>query len=171
MKMSSSRLGLKGSPVTQHRPQYVDPPTCQSDECLSVPLALSPLALVEGSRVRSAAQACEGRLVEDPFESLVPSSHPFVVANPLTGVMGRRHQSGVGGELVGTREGSEVSDGHEELGPEDQTHAGQASEDPGLGACEKTVPKFLIEGRDAPLEVEHLVSELGNDTGGDILAG
>jgi hypothetical protein len=33
------------------------------------------------------------------------------------------------------------------------------------------VPKFLIEGRDAPLEVEHLVGELGNDTGGDILAG
>jgi hypothetical protein len=85
--------------------------------------------------------------------------------------VGRRHKTCVGGELVGAREGPEVSDGHEELGPEDQTHAGQASEDPGLGACEKAVSKFLIEGRDAPLEVEHLFGELGNDTGSDVLAG
>jgi hypothetical protein len=36
MKMSSRRAGLEGGSVTQHRPQYVDPPTRQSDESLSI---------------------------------------------------------------------------------------------------------------------------------------
>jgi hypothetical protein len=67
MKMSSCRATLEGGSVTQHRPQYVDPPARQSDEGLSVPLAFGPLALVEDSGLWSAAQARESRLVEDPL--------------------------------------------------------------------------------------------------------
>jgi hypothetical protein len=48
MKMSSRGAVLKGGSITQHRPHDVDPPTRQSDEGLGVPLALGPLALVEG---------------------------------------------------------------------------------------------------------------------------
>jgi hypothetical protein len=49
MKMSSCRTGLEGASVAQHRPDNIDPPTRQSDESLGVPLALGPLAIVEGS--------------------------------------------------------------------------------------------------------------------------
>src|SRR5215207_6549371 len=63
MKMSSRRAALERSFVTQHRPQDVDPPSSQRDQSLSVPLTFSSLALVEGSGLRSAAQAGKGRLV------------------------------------------------------------------------------------------------------------
>jgi hypothetical protein len=45
MKMSSCRATLDGGSVTQHRPQYVDPPARQGDQSLSVPLAFSSLAI------------------------------------------------------------------------------------------------------------------------------
>src|SRR5215218_9405492 len=71
MKMSSCRWGLEGGPVAQHRPQDVDPASRPRDQGLGVLLALTALAVVEGSRVRRGAQAGKGRLVEDPFEDLV----------------------------------------------------------------------------------------------------
>jgi hypothetical protein len=55
MKMSSRRAGLEGGSVTQHRPQYVDPPTRQSDESLSMPLAFGSLAVVEDPGLRGTA--------------------------------------------------------------------------------------------------------------------
>jgi hypothetical protein len=67
MKMSSCRAALKRSSVTQHRPYDVDPPTRQGDESLSVPLALGPLAIVEGPGLRTTSQAGKRRLVEDPL--------------------------------------------------------------------------------------------------------
>jgi hypothetical protein len=67
MKMSSCRAGLKRGSITQHRPQYVYPPTCQGDQSLRMPLAFGPLALVEGSGLRTTTQAREGRLVENPL--------------------------------------------------------------------------------------------------------
>ena len=67
MKMSSRRAGLEGSFVTQHRPHDVDPPTRQGDESLSVSLALSPLALVEGPGLHTTSQTGKRRLVEDPL--------------------------------------------------------------------------------------------------------
>src|SRR5215211_3420591 len=46
-----------------------------------------------------------------------------MVTHPLAGVTGCRHQSGVGGEPVGAREGADVTYGYQELGPEDRSHA------------------------------------------------
>src|SRR5215216_5773216 len=109
MKMSSHRSTLEGSAITQHRPQDVDPPPGEGDQCLDVPLAFGPLPIVEGSGLRSAAQAGEGRLVEDSFKELVSASHPPIVSRPLAGVVGGGYQPGVGGELVGALEGREVS--------------------------------------------------------------
>jgi hypothetical protein len=140
MKMSSRRPALEGGLVAQHRPQNIDPPTCQSNESLGVPLAFRPLAIVESPGLWCAAQAGKGRLVEDPLENLVSSSHPFVVADPLAGVAGRRDKPCIGGEPVGTLESTDVTHGHQELlGPEDRSHAWQASKDPSLGTGEKTL--------------------------------
>jgi hypothetical protein len=80
--------------------------------------------------VGRAAQAGKCRLVEDPLEDLVAPAHPTVVADPLSGVVSGRHEACVGGELVGALEGLELSHAHQELGPEDRTHAWQASEYP-----------------------------------------
>jgi anti-sigma regulatory factor (Ser/Thr protein kinase) len=55
MKMSRHRAALKRGSVTQHRPHYVDPPTRQRDQSLSVSLAFSSLAIIEGSGLRSAS--------------------------------------------------------------------------------------------------------------------
>jgi hypothetical protein len=76
MKMSSRRAALKGGPVTQHCPQNIDPPTRQRDESLGVPLALGPLAIIEGSGFWSTTQeAGKSPLVEHPLDlSLVASS-------------------------------------------------------------------------------------------------
>jgi Transposase len=167
MKMSSCGSGLEGSSVAQHRPQDVDPPASESDEGLGVPLALSPLAVVEGSGLRRATQAGKRRLVEDPLEDLVATTHPAVVANPLAGVFGDWHKTGVGGELIGARGSGKVSCGDQELGPEDRTHAGQASENPGLGTGEKTLLKLPVERLNALLESERFVSKLGDDPDGD----
>jgi hypothetical protein len=52
MKMSSRRAGLERGSVAQHRPHDVDPPRRQRDQRLGVPLALSPLTIVEGPRLR-----------------------------------------------------------------------------------------------------------------------
>jgi hypothetical protein len=120
MKMSSRRAALKGGSVTQHRPQHVDPPTRQSDESLGVPLALSPLAIVESPGLRGTAQAGKGRLVEDSLEDLVTTTHPFVVTHPLARVTGCRDQTRVSSEPVGTLEGADVAHGHQKLGPEDR---------------------------------------------------
>ena len=172
MKMSSpAEEGLEGGSVAQHRPQDVDPPSRQRDQGLGVPLALTSLAVVEGPGVRRAAQAGKRRVVEDPFEDLVPPAHPAVVAHPLAGVTGGRDETRVGGELVGALEGREVSHTHQELGPEDRTHARQAREDPSLGTGEKTPRNLLVEGSEAFLEGEDLFGELGADRGGDLLGG
>jgi hypothetical protein len=118
MKMSSRRAGFEGGSITEHRPDYVHPPTGERDECLNVPLALGPLSVVESPGLRRAAQAGEGRLVEDPLEVLVTSSHPGVVGDPFSGVAGGGHEARVGGEMVGAFEGREVPYGEEELGPQ-----------------------------------------------------
>ena len=94
-----------------------------------------------------------------------------MVTHPLARVTGRRNETCVGGEPVGAREGADVAHGHQELGPEDRSHAWQASEDPSLGAGEKTLPKLLVEGADALLEAEDVFGELGNDRAGDVLCG
>jgi hypothetical protein len=74
MKMSRRRPSLEGGPVAQHRPHDVDPPAGEGDQCLSVLLALSPLAIVEGPGLWRATQACERRLVKDSFEKLVAAA-------------------------------------------------------------------------------------------------
>src|SRR5918993_5448982 len=102
--MSSRRPGLERGSVTQHRPHYLDPATRQRDESLSVPLTLRPLALVERPGLRRSTEAGEGRLVEYALEDLVPSSHPSVVTDPLTGVISGGHQPTVGSEPVNTLE-------------------------------------------------------------------
>src|SRR5215217_6105519 len=68
-----------------------DPPTSEGDHCLGVPLALSPLTVVESPGLRDATQAGERRLVEDPLENPVAAAPLAVVSNPLTGVAGGRH--------------------------------------------------------------------------------
>jgi hypothetical protein len=90
-----------------------------------------------------------------------------VVTDPLAGVVSGGYEPCVGGELVGARESGKISYDHQELGAEDRTHAGQASEDPGLGTGEKTLLELLVEGRYAPFEGERLLSEFGTDRGGD----
>src|SRR5215211_5659215 len=105
MKMSSpERRRFKSRSVAQHRPQDVDPSSGECDEGLGVPLALLPLALVEGPRVRRATQAGESREEEEALEDLVAATHAFVVAHPLAGVAGGRDQTGVGGELISALE-------------------------------------------------------------------
>jgi hypothetical protein len=46
---------------------------------------------------------------------------------------------------------------------------GMATENPSLGTGEKTLPDLLIDALDAPLEGEHLRSELRNDARGYLL--
>src|SRR5215216_1969101 len=169
MKMSSCRSGLEGSPVAQHRPQDVDPPTSESDESLDVSFAFGPLAIVEGPGLRRSAQAGECRLVEDVLQCLVPSPHSSIVAGPFAGVVGGGNETRVGGEMVGALEGREVSGRDQELGSEGYSHPWQASEDVSLLSGEKTLPQLLVEGLDALLESERLTSEFGDDAGGELL--
>jgi hypothetical protein len=119
-----------------------------------VSLALSPLALVEDPRLRGTAQAGKGRLVEDPLEALVATTHPFVVTHPLARVTGRRDKTCLSSEPVSTLEGADVAYGHQKLGPEDRPHACQASENPSLGPGEKTLPYLLIDALNALLKAE-----------------
>jgi hypothetical protein len=84
-----------------------------------------------------------------------------VVTHSLARVTGRRNETCVGSEPVGTLKSADVAHGHQELGPEDRSHARQASEDPSLGTGEKTLPKLLVEGADALLEAEDVFGELG----------
>src|SRR5215208_316661 len=121
MKMSSpERRRFEGRSVAQHRPQNVDPPAGQCNQGLSVPLALSSLAAIEGSGLRRATQTGKRRLVESSLEDLVATSHPFVVASAFAGVLSGGDQPGVGGELVGALEGTEISHTDQKLGPEAQ---------------------------------------------------
>jgi hypothetical protein len=62
-----------------------------------------------------------------------------VVSDPLAGISEGRDQPSISGEPVSALEGTEISHGDQKLGSEDQTHARQASEDPGLGTGEKTL--------------------------------
>src|SRR5215207_1134593 len=63
MKMSSRRWSIERGPIAHHRPQYVDPPARQGNESLSVPLAFSPFAIVEGPGLGRTSQAVKGGLV------------------------------------------------------------------------------------------------------------
>jgi len=171
MKMSSpERRRFEGCSVAQHRPQDIDPPAGEGDERLGMPLTLPSLAVVEGPGLRRAAQTGEGRLVEDPLEDLVATTHPAIVADPLAGVMGCGHQPGISGEAISALEGAQkIAHAHKELGTEDRTHPRQASEDPGLGTSEKTPLELPVEGLYALLEDEYLSGELGDDGSGDAL--
>ena len=104
MKMSSRRAALKRGSVTQQRPQHIDPPTRQGDQSLGMPLGLSPLKIVEDPGVRGTAQAGKRRLVEDPLEDLVATTHPTVASYPLARVASSRDKTCVGSEPVGTLE-------------------------------------------------------------------
>jgi hypothetical protein len=44
-----------------------------------------------------------------------------MVTHPLAGVVGGGHQSDVGGEPVGAREGTDLTYGHQGIGPEDSS--------------------------------------------------
>src|SRR3712207_3177250 len=138
MKMSSWRWSVEHGPVAQHRPQDVDPPSGQRDKSLSVLLALSLLAVVELSGGSRATKAGKRRLVERSFEHLVAPAHSAVIAGAFTGVVGGRNQPRVSGELIGTLEGGEISNGDQEFSPEDHTHSRQASDDLSFGSGEKT---------------------------------
>ena len=128
MKMSSRRACLEGGSVAQHCPHHVDPPAGERAQGLRVPLALGSLAVVEGSGLLRTTQAGKRRLVEDAFEGLVPSSHPATVTHLLARVTGRRDQTRVGGEMIGTFEGgADVGHTDHELGPEDRPHAWQTN--------------------------------------------
>src|SRR5829696_376663 len=168
MKMSSCRAGLEGSPVAQHRPQNVDSPARQRDQSLGVFLSLAPLSVVEGPGLGRTTQAGERRLVEDPLEDLVAPTHSAVVSGAFAGVVGGRHQPGISGKAVRALEGTQTSCLHQELRPEDRTHARQASEDPSLGTGEKTLVEFPIESAETLLEGEHLPSEFCGDPTGDV---
>src|SRR5215211_9229777 len=115
MKLSSSATEFEPLSVAQHGEQDIHPSPGQGDHGLVVSLPLVPLAIVEAAGVWG-AEAGEGGLVKDPFEHLVASAHPAMVADPLSGVPGHGHESGVGGEVAGGGEGGWVSDGHQELG-------------------------------------------------------
>ena len=91
MKMSSRRRSLVCSPISQHCPQDIDPPSGEGDHGLGVPLALSPFAIIIGPGDRRSTQTGERRLVEGSFENLVAAAHPVVVARPFAGVVGGRH--------------------------------------------------------------------------------
>jgi len=100
MKLSSGARRFEAQSIAQHGEHDRHPSPGQGDHGLVVPLALTPLALLEGAGVRS-AQAGEGGLVEDSLEHLVTYAHAAMVAHPLAGVSSHRHQTGVGGEVAG----------------------------------------------------------------------
>src|SRR3712207_5376083 len=90
---------------------------------------------------------------------------------PFARVTGRRDEPCVGSEPVGALKGAHVAHGHQKLGPEDRSHAWQASEDPSLGAGEKTLFNLLIDALDALLEAEDIFSEFCDDARGYLLCG
>src|ERR671912_1785040 len=94
-----------------------------------------------------------------------------MVTHPLAGVMGRRNQTCVGSEPLSTLEGTDVAHGHQKLGPEDRSHAWQASENPSLGTGEKTLPNLLVDALDALLEAEDIFGEFCNYARGYLLCG
>jgi hypothetical protein len=169
--MSSRRPGLERGSLTQHRPHYVDPATRQRDEGLSVPLTLRPLALLERPGLWRSTEAGEGRLVEYALEDLVPSSHPSVVTDPLTGVISGGHQPSVGSESVSTLEGRKVSYSDQKLRSKKRSHTRQTSEDWCLRAGEKTLPELLVDALDAVFEGENLSGKLCNDARSEVLCG
>lgn len=169
--MSSRRPGLERGSVTQHRPHYVDPATRQRDEGLSVPLTLRPLAVVERPGLRRSTEAGEGRLVEYALEDLVPSSHPSVVTDPLTGVISGGHQPSVGSESISTLEGRKVSYSDQKLRSKKRSHTRQTSEDWCLRAGEKTLSELLVDALDAVFEGENLSGKLCNDARSEVLCG
>jgi hypothetical protein len=71
--------------------------------------------------------------------------------------------------LVGAIEDREIAHGHQELSPKERPDAGQASEDLGLGALEKTGCYLLVQSGEALLEGEDLVGDFRDDAGGDLL--
>jgi hypothetical protein len=93
--------------------------------------------------------------------------HPTTVTHPLAGVTGRRDETRIGGEPVGTLESTDVTHGYQELGPEDRPHAWQASENPSLGTGEKTLSDLLIDALDALLEAEDIFGQFCNDAGSE----
>jgi hypothetical protein len=71
--------------------------------------------------------------------------------------------------MIGTLEGAKVAHGHQELGPEDRSHARQAIKNPSLGTGEKTLADLLIDALDAFLGSENLFGELRNYARGYLL--
>ena len=136
-----------------------------------MPFALGPLAIVEGPGGGRSTEAGEGRLVEDLFKQLVAAAHPAVVARAFAGVAGGRHEPGVGGEVIGALEGTEVTHRHQELGAQECTHTGKTGEDLGEGMGEEAAFEFRVGPRYALPERERLGGEVGDDPGGDSSAG
>ena len=88
MRLSSGDSDVELCTVPHRRPQDVDPSARQGDQHLVVSLALRPFAIVERPGLWEAAEAREGRLVEDPLGDPVASALPAVVVGAFSGVAG-----------------------------------------------------------------------------------
>lgn len=82
MTLSSRDGRFEHRLVAQHRPQDIDSSPGEGDHGLMMSLALAPLAVVEGSRLRI-SETSERGLVADPFDNLVAALQAAMVAGPL----------------------------------------------------------------------------------------
>ena len=171
MNLSSRSGRVEPLAVAHHGPQHVHSASGKGDQSLAVSLALRPLAVVERPGLRRSTEAGEGRLVEYALEDLVPSSHPAVITDPLTGVISGGYQPSVGSESLSTLEGRKVSYSDQKLRSKKRSHTRQTSEDWCLRAGEKTLPELLVGALDTVFEDENLCGKLCNDARSEVLGG
>jgi len=96
---------------------------------------------------------------------------PVQVAGSAAGIVGNRDQPGSCGEVAGTGEGAQVAGTDQQCGAEERPEAGHGLDDRGLRMLLEGLLDLLVETLQAFIEGEDAGCELGNDGGGEVLAG
>ena len=93
------------------------------------------------------------------------------VAGSASGIVGNGDQPGSCGEVASAGEGAQVSGTDQQYGAEERPEAGHGLDDRGLRMLVESLLDLLVEGLQAFIEGEDAGCELGNDGGGEVLAG
>jgi len=161
-----SAMGIEAPALCEHGPEDVDSSSGEGDERLMMALSVASFAFIEGAADRIAE--AEGGLVEDPLERVVGMGRPLQALG-LARLPQDWSDACRGRQGAGASEAADLADLGQELGSENDPHAGQAADEGPVRVVGKQGLESLVELGNAAFGLQgfrgHVADQLG---GGDL---
>jgi len=157
-------MGIEAPALCEHGPEDVDSSSGEGDERLVMALSVASLAFIEGAADRI-AEGAEGRLVEDPLERVVGIGRPWQALG-LARLPQDWSDACRGRQGAGASEAVDLADLGQELGSENDPHAGQAADERPVRVVGKQGLESFVELGNAALGVQGFRGHVADQPGG-----